>query len=377
MRKLAFLALITALTSSAYSSSFYSPLTQLTQLPPISNNTILGNNSGGTATPSALTASQTKTLLSITNTDVSGLGTASTANTGTSGHNLPFLDGANTFSATNIFSSTFKGTGGYAAWSATTPGTAAGSLNFPSNGIDGQGPAITFSTNDSAQPASAGIYVTGTSAAGSSMFLATTDVYSTGSKTAISINPAGNVGITRGTFSVGGVTDFNSSGVLQAAGFPALTGDVTTSAGSLATTLSSATVVSKVSGQALTPASVAATGVVTSSGATSGIGYATGAGGTVTQLTSRTTGVTCSKMSCGITLVSAAGSATWNTFTVTNTGVVATDVIVCSQQTGANLYNVIATNVASGSYKLSVSAVSGTATESPVINCNVIKGVSS
>lgn len=46
----------------------------------ISNNTILGNNSGSTASPSALTAAQTKTLLAIANTDVSGLGTMSTQN---------------------------------------------------------------------------------------------------------------------------------------------------------------------------------------------------------------------------------------------------------------------------------------------------------
>jgi hypothetical protein len=48
-----------------------------------------------------------------------------------------------------------------------------------------------------------------------------------------------------------------TTGILTAAAFPALTGDVTTSAGSLTTTLPAATVVAKVSGQALAPASVA------------------------------------------------------------------------------------------------------------------------
>lgn len=53
------------------------------------------------------------------------------------------------------------------------------------------------------------------------------------------------------------VSSGDVTGVLAAGRFPALTGDVTTSAGALATTLSSATVVSKVAGQALAPLSVA------------------------------------------------------------------------------------------------------------------------
>ena len=42
---------------------------------------------------------------------------------------------------------------------------------------------------------------------------------------------------------------------------------------------------------AITPTSVAASAAVTSSGATNGVGYATGAGGAVTQATSKSTGV--------------------------------------------------------------------------------------
>jgi hypothetical protein len=105
------------------------------------------------------------------------------------------------------------------------------------------------------------------------------------------------------------------------------------------------------------------------------IGYQTGAGGAVTQATSRTTGVTLNKPSGAITLVSAAGSTTWATFTVTNSVVAATDTIEISQKSGANLYNVIVTAVASGSFNVSVSAVSGTATESPVFNFVVVKAV--
>lgn len=46
------------------------------------------------------TAAQAKTALAIANTDVSGLGTASTKNTGTSGNTVPLLDGTNIWSGT-------------------------------------------------------------------------------------------------------------------------------------------------------------------------------------------------------------------------------------------------------------------------------------
>ncbi|MGY2995442.1 hypothetical protein [Mesorhizobium sp. URHB0026] len=122
------------------------------------------------------------------------------------------------------------------------------------------------------------------------------------------------------------------------------------------------------------------TGVLTFSGAvlstgTGGVGYATGAGGAVTQLTSRTTGVTLNKASGGVTMFSAAGSATAATFTVTNSTVAATDTIILSQKSGTNLYNFIVTAVAAGSFNVTFFTTGGTATDAPVINYNVIKGV--
>ncbi len=108
---------------------------------------------------------------------------------------------------------------------------------------------------------------------------------------------------------------------------------------------------------------------------TGGIGYATGAGGTVTQGTSRTTGVTLNKTSGAITMFSAAGSATAATFTVTNSLVAATDTISLSQKSGTNLYNFIVTAVAAGSFNITFYTTGGTATDAPVINFNVIKGV--
>jgi hypothetical protein len=125
---------------------------------------------------------------------------------------------------------------------------------------------------------------------------------------------------------------------------------------------------------AATGTSLAVTGAVTSSG-TAGVGYATGAGGTVTQGTSRTTGVTINKTSGAITLFSAAGSATATTFTVTNSTVAATDVIVLSQKSGTDLYDLMVTAVGSGSFNITFRTTGGTTTEQPVFNFAVIKGV--
>jgi hypothetical protein len=106
-----------------------------------------------------------------------------------------------------------------------------------------------------------------------------------------------------------------------------------------------------------------------------GLGYGTGAGGTVTQATSRTTGVTLSKPTGAITMFSAAGSATAATFTVTNTLVAATDTIILNQKSGTNLYVLLVTAVAAGSFNITFYTTGGTATDAPVINFALIKGV--
>lgn len=125
---------------------------------------------------------------------------------------------------------------------------------------------------------------------------------------------------------------------------------------------------------AATGTSLTATGVIASTG-TAGVGYATGAGGTVTQGTSRTTGVTLNKTSGAITLFSAAGSATAATFTVTNSTVAATDVIILNQKSGTDLYDLMVTAVAAGSFNITFRTTGGTTTEQPVFNFAVIKGV--
>jgi hypothetical protein len=114
---------------------------------------------------------------------------------------------------------------------------------------------------------------------------------------------------------------------------------------------------------------------VTSNSATAGIGYATGAGGAVTQGTNRTTGVTLNTVSGAITLVSAAGTTSWQSFTVTNSTVAATDVVIVNQKSGTDLYEIHVTAVAAGSFRISYKTTAGTTTEQPVFNFAVIKAV--
>ena len=120
------------------------------------------------------------------------------------------------------------------------------------------------------------------------------------------------------------------------------------------------------------------TGSLLTKAATGGIGYATGAGGAVTQLTSRTTGVTLNTPTGAITLFAAAPTVgTWVSFTVTNSAVAATDVISVSVKSGTNTYIAHVTAVAAGSFQISFTSIVGTASDSPVLNFAVVKGVAS
>lgn len=115
-------------------------------------------------------------------------------------------------------------------------------------------------------------------------------------------------------------------------------------------------------------------GVGTPEGVTE-LGYITGSGGAVTQASSRTTGVTLNKVCGAITLVSAAGSATPASFTVTNSLVATTDVIILNQKSGTDLLELHVTDVAAGSFQITFFTTGGTTTEQPVINFAVLKAV--
>lgn len=116
--------------------------------------------------------------------------------------------------------------------------------------------------------------------------------------------------------------------------------------------------------------------------ADSSIGFTAGNGGTVTQLTSRTTGVTLNAPSGQITLVSdSIAGLSSQEFTLTNSFIAATDVVLVSFASGltAATYDVTVTATAAGSCKISVHNVniSATPTDTPVINFVVFKGVNS
>jgi hypothetical protein len=169
------------------------------------------------------------------------------------------------------------------------------------------------------------------------------------------------------------MTDETGTGVLVFATSPTLTTPTITNPTVSTGTFTSPALVTPALGVA-TGTSLAATAAITSSG-TAGVGYATGAGGVVTQGTSRTTGVTLDKTTGAITLFSAAGTTTATTFTVTNSTVAATDVIILNQKSGTDLYDLMVTAVAAGSFNLTFRTTGGTTTETPVFNFAVIKAV--
>jgi len=109
------------------------------------------------------------------------------------------------------------------------------------------------------------------------------------------------------------------------------------------------------------------------------IGYTTG--GTVTQATSKATGVTLNTESGQITMNAAAlADAAEVTFTVTNDRVAATDVVVVNHGSAgtAGAYWLCVSTVAAGSFKVSVGNLSGgSLSEAIVLNFALIKGASS
>lgn len=121
-----------------------------------------------------------------------------------------------------------------------------------------------------------------------------------------------------------------------------------------------------------TPGAVAITSLLDGTGA----GY--GSGGAVTQITTRTTGVTLNTYSGAITLLAAAGSATPASFTVTNSKIRATDTIILSVKSSTtNLYEVFVTAVGAGSFQITFFTTGGTTSDSPVINFAVVRAAAS
>jgi hypothetical protein len=110
-------------------------------------------------------------------------------------------------------------------------------------------------------------------------------------------------------------------------------------------------------------------------------GYGAGSGGIVTQATSKATGVTLNKVSGQITMNGAAlAAAAEVAFTLTNSAIAATDVVVvCIASGGTSAsYATSITAVAAGSCEITVGNWSaGSLSEALVLNFVVIKGSAS
>lgn len=110
-----------------------------------------------------------------------------------------------------------------------------------------------------------------------------------------------------------------------------------------------------------------------------GLGYGPGAGGAVTQITSKATGVTLNKICGTITTHNASLAAGAEvSFTVTNSVVAAGDTIIANIASGAtvNTYMISVTAVAAGSFRIGLTNVGATLGEALVINFAVIRAVS-
>jgi hypothetical protein len=129
-----------------------------------------------------------------------------------------------------------------------------------------------------------------------------------------------------------------------------------------------------VTGTALTDAGAL---VISPTGAT---GYATGAGGAVTQLTNKSTSVTLNKPTGQITMNNAALAATTNVrFQVNNSLIATTDTIIVNLSGGfatGSTYQAWVDGIAAGSFLITLRNISaGSLSEAVVLNFAVIKGV--
>jgi hypothetical protein len=128
---------------------------------------------------------------------------------------------------------------------------------------------------------------------------------------------------------------------------------------------------------AATGTSLSVTGNIVISG-TGKLGYTTGSGGTVTQATSKATGVTLSESTGQITLNAAALAAdTTVSFTLTNTVIEANDILILNHiragTAGSYLLNA---QSAAGSASINVRNITaGSLSEAIVISFAVIKAV--
>ena len=117
-------------------------------------------------------------------------------------------------------------------------------------------------------------------------------------------------------------------------------------------------------------------GGIVSTDPSAGIGYSTGAGGTVTQLTSRSTPVTINKVCGNIILFTDVGIPSYTSFIVNNTTVEINDTIIVTTVGGSNNYFAYANKIVDvTSFQIHFIATSGTASDTPTFNFTIIKSV--
>jgi hypothetical protein len=169
------------------------------------------------------------------------------------------------------------------------------------------------------------------------------------------------------------------SGTANTGAFTTLSASSTVSGTGFSTYLASPPAIGSSAANSIAATTVTATTSVLSSGS-GGVGYSTGAGVAVTQLTSRTTPTptTGAKTSGAITLFTAAAVVgTYFSFTVPNTGIAATDTVIVTVRGATNTYVAFVSAItAATSFQVTMASVAGTASDTPIVNFTIIKGVS-
>lgn len=296
-------------------------------------------------------------VVTLSNTDISGLGTAATKNTGTAAGNVVELDGSARLPAVDGSQLTGINTAG-----TDLSYTAATRLLASSTGTDVTLPLFS-STDAGLTPASSG---------GTTNFLRADGTFAAppggspgGSTTQVQFNSAGTFAgdadltwnSTTNVLGVTGDVNLNDGGTFtttlqtitptaaRTISFPDATGTVALVGGS--------------SGQVLYNLSGALAGSSTTFDATTGtrfvvpFGYGAGAGGTVTQATNKATGATLNTRCGQVTLNGAALAAdTTVSFVLTNSQIAAGDVLIINHISGGT----------AGSYLLNARSAAGSAT---------------